>query len=155
MPYPILYIKNMQIMIKQYHVPSTFEAKYARMDQVKFVEDSLKNQTLSRPYPFKFFKGSPTNFTWSILEYFVPFSQLLPIYQICVAKRNSSLRKVVFFYSVRLKFFLSIKGHSYQVTVFILFVFWLSYFARLHKKSSVFHECQLWCFARFGAICTI
>ena len=79
------------------------------MDQVKFVEDSLKNQTLSRPYPFKFFKGSPANFTWSILEYFVPFSQLLPIYQICVAKRNFSLRKVVFFYSVRLNFFSTLR----------------------------------------------
>ena len=36
--------------------------KYSRMDQVKFVEDSLykiwrDTVFLSRPYPFKFFKG--------------------------------------------------------------------------------------------------
>ena len=38
------------------------ETKYYRMDQVKFVEDSLWKiwrdiVCLSRPYPFKFFKG--------------------------------------------------------------------------------------------------
>ena len=37
----------------------SFETKYSRMDQVKFVETVFK----------KF-----TNFTWSILEYFVPFT---------------------------------------------------------------------------------
>ena len=31
---------------------SLFGTKYSRVDQVKFVEDSL-----SRPYPFNFFKG--------------------------------------------------------------------------------------------------
>ena len=30
----------------------SYGTKYSRIDQVKFVEDSL-----SRPYPFKFFKG--------------------------------------------------------------------------------------------------
>ena len=34
-----------------------YATKYSRMDQVKFVEDSL----------------SSTNFIWSILEYFVPY----------------------------------------------------------------------------------
>ena len=145
MPYPILYIKTCKLW------QNNTIAIYIWGKVCK----NGPSEICGRPYPFKFFKGSPANFTWSILEYFVPFSQLLPIYQICVAKRNFSLRKVVFFYSVRLKFFLNIKGHSYQATVFILFVFWLSYFARLHKKSSVFHECQLWCFARFGTICTI
>ena len=46
--------------------------KYSSMDQVKFVEDSLSKiwsdmACLSRPYHFRFFKGS-----WSILEYFIP-----------------------------------------------------------------------------------
>ena len=40
----------------------TYKTKYSRMDQVKFVEDSLWRigrdmVWLSRPYPFKFFKG--------------------------------------------------------------------------------------------------
>ena len=33
------------------------------------------------------------------------FSQLLPIYQICVAKRSPPLRMVVFFYSARINIF--------------------------------------------------
>ena len=34
-------------------------------------------------------------------------SQLLPIYQTCVAKRGPLLRKVVFFYSANINIFLS------------------------------------------------
>ena len=34
----------------------------------------VRSADLSRPYYFKFFKGClSTNFTWSILEYFVPY----------------------------------------------------------------------------------
>ena len=40
------------------------ETKYSRMGQVKMVR-------LGRPYHF--LKAVSTNFTWSILEYFVPF----------------------------------------------------------------------------------
>ena len=37
---------------------SSFKTKYWKMDQVKFLEDSLwKICRLGRPYPFKFFKG--------------------------------------------------------------------------------------------------
>ena len=39
----------------------TYGSRYSRMDQVKFVEDRL----------------SAANFTWSILEYFVPHATLV------------------------------------------------------------------------------
>ena len=43
---------------------------------------------LSRTYSFKFFQRlSSTNFTWSILEYFVPF--ILKSFNLCVFSCNS------------------------------------------------------------------
>ena len=54
-----------------------FGTKYSIVDQVKFVEESLKKLKgyglLKQTYPFKFFKGYLPNFTWSTPEYFVPF----------------------------------------------------------------------------------
>ena len=41
-----------------------FVTSYSKKEQVKLVEDSL----------FNFFKGVFPNFTWFILEYFIPFS---------------------------------------------------------------------------------
>ena len=52
--------------------------KCSRMDPVKFVKTAFKksegvSSALGRPYPLQLFKRlSITNFTWSILEYFVP-----------------------------------------------------------------------------------
>ena len=51
------------------------EAKYSRMDQLKFVEDSFLKiwsdmVCLGRPYHLKFFKPIFLNFYLSILEYF-------------------------------------------------------------------------------------
>ena len=57
---------------------AVFESKYSRMDEVKFVKDSLlKNLNgyglLKQNITLQFFlRLSSTNFTWSILEYFVP-----------------------------------------------------------------------------------
>ena len=47
----------------------SYGTKYSRMDQVKFMEDSLHQ-----------------NFTWSILEYFVP--DVCSIYILCPRVRN-------------------------------------------------------------------
>ena len=44
----------------------TYGTKYSRVDQVKFVEDSLqktwRDMVLNRPYPFKFFQGCLSQF---------------------------------------------------------------------------------------------
>ena len=58
--------------------PLQYGTKYSRMDLVKFVDNRLKKneviwyikQTISLPISERL---SSTNFTWSILEYFVPY----------------------------------------------------------------------------------
>ena len=77
------------VQIPLWHPSPTFDlsvslrygSRYSKIDQFKFVEDSLlKNLSdmvcLSRPCHFKFFKRlSSTNFTRSILEYLDPYNQ--------------------------------------------------------------------------------
>ena len=47
-----------------------------------------------------YYKKPSVIYVWSV-------SQLLPIYQTCVAKRGPLLRKVVFFYSANINIFFS------------------------------------------------
>ena len=75
--------KNVNQGINSFHVlPEVkqigviYETNYSRMDQVKFVEDSLykklkENGLLKQTVLLQtFYRLSSTNFTWSILEYF-------------------------------------------------------------------------------------
>ena len=72
---------------------AVFESKYSRMDEVKFVKDSLlKNLNgyglLKQAITLQFFlRLSSTNFTWSILEYFVPYMKNTK-YQVTELCRN-------------------------------------------------------------------
>ena len=63
--------------------------KVSRMDQVKSVEDNFLKTWKSMVW----FRLSSTNFTWSILEYFVPYVLLALIFS-----RQSERRKTVLFY---------------------------------------------------------
>ena len=66
-----------------------YETKYSRMDQVKFVEDSLRKilsdvVCLGRPYHFRFFKGclpkillGPFLNTWSHMTHFEQWTKFL------------------------------------------------------------------------------
>ena len=59
------------LTLKCYFARATIETKYSRMDQVKFMEESLGRQNLKGYDLLKRYDLSSTNFTWSILEYFV------------------------------------------------------------------------------------
>ena len=80
-------------------INTLYEIKYSRMDQMKFARQLLKNwKRYGRPQQtisFQIFQRlSSTNFTWSILEYFVPYSIQSVVH--CLVFSKASLDELLF-----------------------------------------------------------